>query len=155
MISNESKILEFEEFIKAKGPWDLWATITFRQKTQLLGARSLFKYFLKHLNSPDDIFFDKFVFCFVFFERDNRGGVHIHALIRGIHPLYAFKLEGKCREHLGDTKIKPYNPSLKKNATLYLACKYVTQSLEDFDFMKVNSKFRNQSFCTSMHSVRI
>lgn len=155
MLSDKEKILEFEEFIKSKGPWDLWVTVTFRKKTLLLQARSSFKYFLKHLNSPDDIFFDKFVFCFVCFERDDRGGVHIHALIRGIHPLFAYKFGSKCLEHFGVSKIKPYNPILECNATRYLANKYVTRALVDFDFIKVNSKFRNQSFCTSMHSVQI
>ena len=154
MSTNETKILEFEEFIKSKGPWDLWASVTFHERTELAQARGSFKYFLKHLNSPDDIFFDKFVFCFVCFERESRGGVHIHALIRGIHPLYALKFQRKCWK-FGNSKVKPYNPCLERNATRYLANKYVSRNLVDFDFMKVNSKFRNQSFCSPMHSVQI
>lgn len=82
MVSNETKITEFEEFIKSKGPWDLWASVTFHERTELVQARGSFKYFLKHLNSPDDIFLISSCFALSALK-EKAEGVFISTLLLG------------------------------------------------------------------------
>src|SRR3990167_5779985 len=80
------------------GPYNLWITVTFRKKMPLHIAKKAFKHFWKNLNSPTEIYYDKFIFCYACFEIDSRFGVHVHALLRGIHPKYAWKLWKKCNK---------------------------------------------------------
>ena len=141
MADNDRKILEFGDFIETKGPWDLWLTVTFRNKTKLAGAKRSFKRFIKHMNSGKT-FFGNFVFCFALFERDSRGGVHIHALLNGVHPLHAPDLEALCKKRFGQSKVVPYFP--RRNAILYMAAKYQSPSLECYDLMKINSRIRRK-----------
>lgn len=139
--NNKMKISAFEQFITDKGPWDLWLTITFRKRTSLSAAKRMFKRFLKYINSGE-AFFTNFVFCFTLFERDARGGVHLHAVLRGIHPLYAPDIEKLCIKRFGQSRVAPHLP--RRNAILYLAAKYGTPSLECYDLMKINTKKRKK-----------
>jgi len=139
---NDRKISEFGNFITDKGPWDLWLTITFRKKTGLLEAKKAFKQFIKNMNSGK-AFFGNFVFCFIVFEKDTRGGVHLHGVLRGVHPLYAPQIEKLCIKQFGQSKVVPYMPH--RNAILYLAAKYTSPRLECYDLMKINAKARRKA----------
>lgn len=135
-------ILEYIHIINGHGPWDLWVTVTFRNKTLLHTAKKEFKHFLKHLNSPDKVYYDKVVFCFVCFETDSRFGVHLHALIRGIHPRYAMKLHDKCNREFGKSEVEPYFP--RGGAEYYVAMRCSSGRSEDNGFMKINSRLRQR-----------
>ena len=132
--------LEYLRIITDNGPWDLWVTITFRKKVPLHTAKKAFKHFLKNLNSPDEIYYDKVVFCYVCFETDSRFGVHLHVLIRGIHPRYAWKLEKKCYKQFGKSEVEPYYS--RGGAEHYLAIRCNSSRSEDNCFMKINSRMR-------------
>ena len=136
MAENEKKTLAFAQFIEDNGPWDLWLTVTFRKKTQLSGAKKSFKRFIKNINSKDSLF-TNCVFCFTFFEKDERGGVHIHAVLRGIHPLHAPEIGMLCKKYFGQSKVVPHFSC--KNAIFYLADKFGSSDLEHYDLMKINT----------------
>ena len=145
-MDNRAKVKAFEELIIQNGPWSLWATITFRRPVDSSEAIKRFKTFMRNLNTRDEILIHNFAWCFVLLDRGSgREGVHIHALIRGIHPLNAMKLEKKCEKHFGISKVVPYVPSIQPNATLYLAQKYALSTLADFSFMKIDSRIRVKS----------
>lgn len=135
----ERTIASFQNMLIEHGPYDLWATITFRRIRGVEGARKGLKGFLKRLNTPEETFINNFLFCFVLYDTGNgRKGVHIHALIRGIHPLKAESFQKRCAEEFGRSEAMPYQPSINPNATLYLAQKFARSTLADWEFIKVN-----------------
>lgn len=128
-----------------KHKYDIWLTTTFRKRTLLEEAVGEFKYFFKHVNKPEEIFFHKYILAWVFFEQDNwRGGVHIHSVINGIEPSWAGLLEKRCRDFFGQSHVKPYDYSLPEtqSAINYLGQKYVSGKLPHYDFYRINSKLR-------------
>ena len=144
MVGRTKLVSEFGRFLRDIGPWDLFITITFRNSMKISVAKKSFKQFFKHLNSYEQTFFEKFLICFIVFEKeDNRNGVHIHALIRGVKPLHAELLEKKCRKVFGHTAVLPYNS--EKAARFYLSRKYISPDLIDFDFLRINSRLRRKS----------
>jgi len=141
---DKRKLVEvFQKFLDMQN-YDLCLTITFRNKTGLELAKKQFKYFFKYLNTKEEMIFDSFFIGWVFFEKENRGGVHIHAIISGISPSKASILEKRCRDYFGESKVVPYDLSrpTHKSMSRYLAEKYVTDDLEFFDFMRINSRIR-------------
>lgn len=120
--------------------WDLWATITSRKPTGEVDAKRRLKHFLKCLNAPNRKFYDKYIHLWAFFEKNPaRDGVHIHALIKGIDRSKCHALEDRCRDFWGLSTVAP----MHKDVLPYLARKYAHGNrLEDFDFMKINSKVR-------------
>lgn len=152
MMNKELMVEEFNHFISEKGPWDLWITITFRGKTQLTEAKNAFKRFMKHINSKE-AFYGNYMLCFALFEKDARKGVHIHALLRGIHPLYAPTIEKMCLKQFGQSKVAPHYAH--RNAIMYLSAKYNTPSLECYDLMKINTKLRRKTLAGLAKKVRL
>lgn len=126
--------------------WDLFVTITFRHKKTLMPAIKAFKRFFKRLNTTSERFFDKFILCLVFFEKNWDGKtVHIHSVIKGICPSKARSLEHKCNEYFGQSRVVPYDPA--KGVKHYLANKEVGNYLKHSDFYKINSAKRQKSAC--------
>jgi len=124
---------------------DIYFSTTSRVKMLQMSAEKRFKYFFKHLNNPEGIFFKKRIFCWTFFDKpDKRGSVHIHSLINGIDPTLAVLLQKKCKGFFGQSKVRPYDHSLPRErlASHYLAEKVVRGELEHYDFYKINSKLR-------------
>lgn len=123
--------------------WSIWFSATFRTPTPLPTAKKSFKHFFKYLNVPGKTkFYDRYMFCWVFFEKDqNRRGVHLHALLQGINPALTSELEELTQRYFGKfSKVVPYVPL--KGANSYLALK-INKTVEDYDFYKINSKFRD------------
>ncbi|MFC1514475.1 hypothetical protein ACFL5X_01065 [Candidatus Omnitrophota bacterium] len=140
MISLYEKRTALGEFIR-EPKWDLNGIITPRFPTPTERLGKPFKYFFKHLNRPTYVFYDKFILCWVFFERfGNRKGVHIHTLIKGISPIHAPTLQKKCNGFFGNAIISPYDPN--KKGAFYGIKHYGTEELDDFTFWKINSKWR-------------
>ncbi|MFC1510152.1 hypothetical protein ACFL49_00640 [Candidatus Omnitrophota bacterium] len=139
--------------------WDLFITITFSRSVSSFNAKKRFKYFFKHVNTEDKMFFTKYVKTWVFFEKDGyRNGVHIHSLLSGISENEAVLLEIRCKEVFGQCKVLAYRPN--ERASYYLACKYPLGVLADYDFLKINSRLRikkgqenekSRNICTSKH----
>lgn len=125
---------------------DIYFSTTSRVKMLQMSAEQRFKYFFKcYINQPGNIFFEKFILCWAFFDKaDKRGSVHIHSLIKGIDPSLADSLQKKCKDFFGQSKIRPYDHSLPKHrsASHYLAEKVVREELDHYDFYKINSKLR-------------
>jgi hypothetical protein len=123
--------------------WDIYLTVTFKKSTKLAAAGSAFRYFFKHLNTSDYKFFEKYIKCFVFFEKHKFDrGVHIHSLIQGLNPSFASALENKCLKFFGESKVDAYRYDLPRPASDYLARKCLGSSLEHWDYLKINSKLR-------------
>ncbi|MBF0620045.1 MAG: hypothetical protein HQL19_07750 [Candidatus Omnitrophica bacterium] len=123
--------------------WDVFVTITFRKRATTAWAIHAVKCFLKHLNSREVQFFKKFVRCFVFSEKyGQREGIHLHLLIQGIDPSMAGALERKCLNIFGESAVKPYDHSLPRLASFYLAEKCISPLLDHWDFFKINSRLR-------------
>jgi len=140
MIPNSQLVTAFGELIEGRN-WDIFLTTTFRRPKGSTEAKRAFKYFFKHLNTPAMAFFNKFVFALAVFERDsNRNGVHIHALLQGINPSLVASLEKKCREFFGDSVALPYDSD--KAGRFYIARKYVSSQLDDYDILRINSRLR-------------
>ena len=136
----EKKKLEIalKEFLE-RGNHDIWVTLTFRNTVTPSLAKKKFKYFFKTLNKPGEAFFKKYILSWVFVEKNKvKDGVHIHALVKGIAPALCRKLERKCKEFFGESRIKP----MHEGVIPYLCEKYNTSSLEDWGFVKINSKRR-------------
>lgn len=146
MAMNDYKIKiswkEFMERLKA----DLYITITFRRFTSKETARMRLKQFLKFLNKPNQVFFSKFILCWVFFEGNTEsGGCHMHALLKGINPAMAEALGKECGRAFGLSKVVPYDHSRKNYpASEYLADKYVFYNYEDLEFFRINSRLRHK-----------
>jgi len=145
MISKEELLTEFQEELDSLH-CDLWFSTTFRSKALVMPAEKAFKYFFKsYLNQPDRIFFEKFILCWVLFDkRDSREGVHIHSLIKGIDPSLAPLLQKKSNAFFGQSDVRPYDHSISKNrsASHYLAEKYVREEFDHYGFYKINSRLR-------------
>ena len=73
----------------AENEWDILASITFRTIADYEYAKKRFKTFFRYrLNTQEEIYFENDIFCFIIYEQVKPYvGIHIHALIKGIHPL--------------------------------------------------------------------
>src|SRR5438477_2094597 len=121
---NNSKF-EIEKFIK-EFPADIWLTVTFRKTVNTGVAIRRFKYFLKHLNKPDQQFYKKYINVLVVCEKNRyRQGVHIHALVKGMDISLAPALESACNERFGESKAKAPHEGVAG----YLADKFDSSSL--------------------------
>jgi hypothetical protein len=119
--------------------WDLYATITFRSITTTIAAEKAFKYFFKHLNQSGICFFDKFIRCFIAFEKDTLdNGRHIHALISGINPDLSSKLQKECISFFGESKVEPYIKGA--GASEYIARKCLYPDKTDFKRLEIHSR---------------
>lgn len=166
MIDIKQSVEGFDKMIKDKGPWDIFLVTTFRQEKEAEGAKRCFKCKFKYLNEPDDVYYEKVIYAFIVLERnEHRGGIHIHAFIRGIDPSLALFLEDKlkskrCRKDkcaqdnwyepkyksvIGETVALPYDS--KKGGSWYLSWKYPFAKIIDFDFIKINSRYRGFRPC--------
>ena len=141
MISSERLTVALEKDIEARGPWEHWGTVAPRAVTGLAGARRALKQFFSHLNTKERIFFRKYVICYVFYDTHRtRPGVHVHFFLRGIMPFYAPEVEKRLLKELGQAKVKPY--ILGGGAARYVAKKYVTGRLLNFELYRINSRLR-------------
>lgn len=143
MINDNQLVTAFGELVEAQR-WDIFLTATFRRSIWSIEARRTFRHFFKHLNTESMIFYEKFILALTVFEKNvDRSGVHIHSFIQGINPSYATPLEKRCRAFFGDSKALPYDPT--KGAKFYVGRKYASSQLDDFDFLRVNSKLRGHT----------
>lgn len=129
----------FEEFLD-RYPYDLWLTVTFGRAVGVDVARKRMKYFLKHLNKPRQVFYEKFIRLWVFFEKglDSDNDVHIHSVISGIDSSKAALLEKECHKTFGKSMVTTGHGGVNP----YLAEKYNSPALVDFDFWHINSALR-------------
>ena len=128
----------FNEFLGREN-WTLWITITFRNPTTKDLAHRRFKYFLKTLNNDQEEFYAKYVYAVIFYEFEGfRKGVHIHSIVNNISSDKARLLEAECKRVFGESKVVPMHEGVKE----YLAKKYGSAKLADFDYLKINSKYR-------------
>ncbi len=135
----------YEELISRNSPWDLWATITFAKPRSLAEAKKDIRHFMKNLNTHEEIFINNFVICFIVYERNSLREIHIHMLIRGIHPLKAERFQARCKARFGESKVMPYHAHIQPNATLYLANKYLSSALVDSECVKLDPRIRKAS----------
>jgi hypothetical protein len=115
----------------------------------------------KYINEPGDVYYHKIVYALILLEQDNdRDAVHIHSFIRGIPPSRAISLQdkmmnkrcwkNKCSQDkeyewkdkrvIGQTVVRPYDPKL--GGGYYLGWKYLFSKMVDYDFVRINSRFR-------------
>ncbi len=159
--SNKEMVNAFSKLIESR-KWDLFFTTTFRYTVQIDWAKIYFKTFFKYLNTKKKKYYDKSIFCLVFFEKDSsRTGVHIHSLVNGINAQDAVLIQTECKYFLfkkykgqrwngedvyyyirpfGQTCVRPYSPELK--GRFYIAGKYVSRNLVHYDFYRINSRVR-------------
>lgn len=124
---------------------DIYLTATFRAKAVTESAEKKFKFFFKCYLNKNKIFFEKYILCWVFFEKgDIRKGIHIHALIKNINPRFTPLLQVICEHFFGESKVVAYdhNRPKERQASYYLARKYCSEKLDHFDFYKINSRRR-------------
>jgi hypothetical protein len=125
--------------------WSIYLTVTFRRPVLSANAFRQFRYFFKHLNSPQAVFFRGCIRCFVVAERQGRHeSVHLHCLVHGIDPLMARQLELRCRSFFGESVAKVYNYDLPKLASDYLAEKCAYGVADDWTPMVINSRYRGK-----------
>ncbi len=143
MISRYGRIKGFIELIEKLGPFDLYTTMTFPKVTKKTEAMDAYKHFFKYLNRDYKKFYERYVRCLVIFENNiSRKGVHIHSFVRGISPDLCEMVLRECKISFGrQCDVQPYAQKRWKNDR-YIARKYVSPDLEDFDFLKINSRVR-------------
>jgi hypothetical protein len=139
---------------------DLWITVTFagqntsglaKKEFALENAEELalrrFKQFLKHLNQKRFVFYEKFLLCFLVIEKNPSGdGVHIHALIKGIKPELASRLEQRFHYVFGISKVVAFDYSIKPYSAIdYITDKYVFYQCDNLMFYRINSKYRGSN----------
>jgi len=103
-------------------------------------ARKYFFYFFNHLNKHED-FYKKFVHFWFFIEQNphERKGVHLHALMDGIIPEMIPSLNTRCNDTFGESEVKVRD----KHTIPYLAKKCISPHLIDFNYYKINSRYRS------------
>jgi len=119
--------------------YDLWATFTLKHEGSLEFTSKRIKHFLKHLNRPDEPYYEKYIDCWIFYEKQS-SGVHAHALIRGISPSLAGLVQKRAERELGVAEVEPYIPH--GGAARYLSVKYNRSCLLDFQRCRINSRVR-------------
>ena len=139
---------------------DLWVTVTFAgqdiyglHKKRFVSesaeefAVRRFKQFLKYLNQKRFIFYDKFLLCFLVIERNpGSGGIHIHALIKGIKPELASLLEQRLHNAFGKALVKAFDCSIKPYSAIdYIVDKYVFFQCDNLMFYRINSRYRSNN----------
>jgi len=141
--SRYDRIRGFGKLIKQLGPFDLYATMTFPKVTEKTEAMDAYKHFFKYLNRDYKKFYERYIHCLVVYERNtSRKGVHIHSFIRGIQADLCDMVLRECKNYFGpQCDVQPYALRRWKKIK-YIARKYVSPDLEDFDFYKINSRYR-------------
>ena len=140
---NTAYVGEYQEYIDSMADWDIWLTVTFKYPASSESAFKSFRYFFKRLNTPELVFFEKFIRCIVLTEKhERRASAHIHCLIHGIAPSLARSLEDKCRGFFGSSVAKAYDSELPRLASEYMAKKCADGVAEDWKVMKINAKWR-------------
>lgn len=77
--------LGYEELFK-RHPFTTWMSITFKRPTDAVMARKALKYFFKHLNDGKEVFYQKYLLMWVFFENNLKhpewgGSIGLNALL--------------------------------------------------------------------------
>lgn len=92
-------------------------------------------------------FYEKFLFCWVLVESNpKRKGVHIHALINGIVPELAGRLEARFKDAFGMSKVVPFDYSIQPYSAIdYIVDKYVFYHCHNLMLYRVNSKYRGDN----------
>ena len=142
MRPSETKVRAFDEFVRVFEPYDLFLTITFETVTFQEAARKSVKRFFATLNTRERVWYEKFIHCFIIYERNpDRQGVHLHGLLKGIKSNFARDLELELQGVFGwFCDVQAYDPD--KGASIYFARKYAYGRLADYDYYKINSKYR-------------
>ena len=124
--------------------WDIFASFIPKSPTSASLAKRSFKNFFKNLNNPryGVKFYEKYIYSWVFIEKNSfRRGCHIHTLVRGIDPALAPQLQEVSRKYFSPwSQVVAYDPA--KGARHYLVKKILNRTLEDYDFYKINSRWR-------------
>jgi hypothetical protein len=136
----EQEKQDWKSFMKLRD-WTIWLTITFRPVFEHLKeqeAMKLFKKFFKNLNHPGKVFFDRYMEALVFFEKNRFKGFHIHAVLSRIGTQHCSEIEKRCIKQFGQSKAKPMHEGVPE----YIAKKNVESKIAFFDFIKINSRYR-------------
>lgn len=126
---------------------DLYVTITFTEEIAMELALKRFKQFFAYLNNRRFVFFEKLITCWVIFEKnDTRKGYHIHALIKGIDPTLAPRLEHLCHHAFGLSKVEGFDYSIQPySAVNYIVDKHIYKYCGSLMYYEINSKYRKAS----------
>lgn len=148
----------FADFVKARN-WDIFFTTTLRApvktinivedgrsrdvvrwRNDIVSIRKELQYFFSYLNGYVT-FFNRYILVLVCFDRGYEGGrIHVHALIHRIPPQYCRALQSEAYEFFGKSKVEAYDP--KRDVRYYFGNKYAYSWLSDFDFLKINARWR-------------
>lgn len=148
----------FADLVKTRN-WDIYFNTTLRAPVKTItiiedekekdvvvwrndipSIRKEFQFFFSTLNKYVT-FFDKYIFALVCFDRAYKGGrIHIHALIQRIPSQYCHSLQNCAYDFFGESKVEPYDS--KKDVCYYFGNKYAYSGLSDFDFLKINARWR-------------
>jgi len=142
------------DFLSDLGPWDWWATLTFRDRTDeqirngwtKVGSgysASAWKAFIKALNKS---LFHKVAFVNAREYQKWRGVPHYHALIRGVGDARRLDWMDWWWERYGMARIKPYDA--EKGAGWYIS-KYVAKELGEINF---SQGLTNAATCVSIET---
>ena len=139
-ISNTGIQLAFENYLKTFN-LDTFITITFRKRLQADTVKKLLHSFLAHINDKEIDYYKKFIYSWIFIEKNTSDcGSHVHLLVKGLDPDKYVLLEQLLKESFGYAQIK----SCHDNSIPYIANKYVTNRLLDYQPMRINSKRRKR-----------
>ncbi len=145
-------ILQFKERLRIalidwieKSSPDLWVTITFaKEATNYDLTLKRLKQFLSRLNTARFEFYPKYIWLWAIFEK-TVNGYHIHALIKGIDPSSADRLQKRCNNTFGKSEVKPFDYSKKHYSAIdYIVNKYVYRGCDNLEPYKVNSRYRRK-----------
>ncbi len=116
--------------------YQLFLTTNFRMSTSFNSAHRKFVHFFELINLYSRMY-SEFIRTYIFYEKnDDRTGVHIHALIKGIDEKYWPELEAICFKELGQTKLK----RIDEYTTEYLLKKDVLNRLVTWEPLKIRDK---------------
>ncbi|KJJ85002.1 hypothetical protein OMAG_001141 [Candidatus Omnitrophus magneticus] len=159
-------------FIRRKR-YTMFISITFRLnvsqlKTPAECVKTCVACFFKHLNTPQEQFFERYIIMFYHIERHNLSDrVHAHLLVPDIEPILAPRLEEilstkRCRrarcvqDRITDKDEKylddPYREVIGKEIMVYmyrsrrhagyLGKKYGSEKVQEWGYMRINSRYR-------------
>lgn len=138
MVDDNKLTKSWGDFLR-KRTYDAWLTVTFTQPTTVDQAKIQLKRFLKRLNTKEKTFFTKCVRLWTFYEKNRfDNGVHLHCLIENFDVSNIPELQERCNAQFGLSTAMEVHPGVIP----YIAQKFDSESLADYDYMKVNSRCR-------------
>ncbi|GEM_PF-5921219 len=84
------------------------SSLTIRHSVPWEQAEARFRYFFRHLNTPDKTYFDKFIYTFNFYEQNESGEWHIHSFLQRIDRSLASDLQVELNRFFGNSDVCPH-----------------------------------------------